>query len=328
MTARSMVVSIDLAVIPQSQIYPILMAMTVEEVKPDTLEFWMTRATEASDNGNANVALKILDDVPKQWRDSSPLWNSRGSILERAGRTADALPAYSTAIALSESESNTNDLKGGVRLRAKLLHKLGRLEEAAVDNCRRQNIPLRPSQSRRELIDLSAFYNSNLSLHVPRYDESALAEFSSALQRRTSVEFDIRGSVGVHGRGAEMEGLGIGPQSIIGIPIRQRATRLHLIQYAVWDERAGRIGSYVFHFANGQTEELPIVSGENIRGFATAGALPHAEVLSFRATPQSKPLYFFKVTWENPHPDIELTTFDLVSAMTKSAPRLLAITAE
>src|ERR1043166_2900546 len=159
MTARSMVVSIDLAVIPQSQIYPILMAMTVEEVKPDSLEFWMTRATEASDNGNANVALKILDDVPKQWRDSSPLWNSRGSILERAGRTNDALQAYSIAIALSERESNTNDQKTALRLRSKLLHKLGRIEEAAVDNCLRQDIPVRPIQTRRELIALRAFYN-------------------------------------------------------------------------------------------------------------------------------------------------------------------------
>jgi tetratricopeptide (TPR) repeat protein len=324
-----MVVSIDLAVIPQSQIYPILMAMTVEEVKPDSLEFWMTRATEASDNGNANVALKILDDVPKQWRDSSPLWNSRGSILERAGRTNDALQAYSIAIALSERESNTNDQKTALRLRSKLLHKLGRIEEAAVDNCLRQDIPVRPIQTRRELIDLSAFYNSNLSLHLARKDESALAEFSSALESKTGVEFDIRGSVGVYGRGAEMEGLPPSPRSIVGIPIRQRASRLHIIQFAAWEElNATEIGSYIFHFANGQTEKIPIVYGENIREFNKSAPVPHAQILLFRATPRAKAMYLFKMTWDNPHPDLEITAFDLVSAGTKSVPRLLAITAD
>ena len=33
-------------------------------------------------------------------------------------------------------------------------------------------------------------------------------------------------------------------------------------------------------------------------------------------------------TWENPRPEIEVTTLDFVSAMTRSAPFLIALTAE
>src|SRR6185369_10681313 len=125
--------------------------------------------------------------------------STRGGVLERTGRTNEALGAYTVAITMAESQANTNDQKVALRLRSKLLFKVGRMEDAAVDNCRRQDIPPRPKTLRRELIDLGAFYNSNLSLLLARYDASAVAEFSSALQSKTGHEFDIRGSVGVYG---------------------------------------------------------------------------------------------------------------------------------
>jgi hypothetical protein len=48
----------------------------------------------------------------------------------------------------------------------------------------------------------------------------------------------------------------------------------------------------------------------------------------FPAGEPGKELRLFVATWENPRPDVEVTSLDLVSRETQSAPFVVAITVE
>ena len=79
-------------------------------------------------------------------------------------------------------------------------------------------------------------------------------------------------------------------------------------------------------------DELPIIYGRNVR--SERGDYRNAKEAELAwegegiKTGAGRKVRLFKVTWVNPDPTIEVTTLDFVSAMSKSAPHLLAITIE
>jgi hypothetical protein len=187
--------------------------------------------------------------------------------LELAGRSADAAEAYTKAIEMAARDTNSflKVLTSALFERSSLLKKMGRLGEAGMDNCRARRIPTRDPQTRPELLDLSRFYHSSLGQFLPSRERESTEMLARVAQQNTGVAFDARGYFGVYGKGVERDGHGTYRQLVAAIPINRRLTRLHIMHASVYQSRAGtEIGSYVLYFADGQSETLPIIYGEDV----------------------------------------------------------------
>ena len=112
---------------------------------------------------------------------------------------------------------------------------------------------------------------------------------------------------------------------------------MHFLHSAInaFDIKDGtQIGSYVVHYANGQTREIPIVVGRDLADWWNQPNEQNKKfVIAWTGTNESsraqgRTIRLFKSTWENPMPDSEVKSIDFVWAGTEAAPFLVAITAE
>ena len=90
----------------------------------------------------------------------------------------------------------------------------------------------------------------------------------------------------------------------------------------------------IVHYANGQTERIPIQSQLHIvdHWFSPPVKPRLAEVVRLDTAPGvnafSSTLRLCKYSWPNPHPDWEISHVDLVSAKSRASYHLLALTLE
>jgi len=196
-----------------------------------------------------------------------------------------------------------------------------------------RRIPPRDSFISSNLVDLTRFYNASLRLYMPGGDPDAVTNVLGEIRSTTGVGFDARGYIGLLRRGEESGRTNRSPELVTGIPIGRRLSRLHFLHSASYGENEDRqIGSYIMHLADGSSEELAIVYGRNVRSErGDYRILPEAEVAwegEGIRTGAGRRVRIFKVTWINPLPTAEVTSVDFVSALSRSAPHLLAITVE
>jgi hypothetical protein len=198
------------------------------------------------------------------------------------------------------------------------------------------------------LIDLSAFYNASLS--APWHPGPAgnhLAELPRGIQTFAGTRFDVRGLVQVMAR-PFLEGIeGFqGPDAFLpypnqvdGIPISRKLERLQILHAVEGNQLPDgtRVGHYLVHYANGRSEEIPIIYGRDARDWHEAPDIPvgvNDAVIAWKGTnPASKQLgdggiRLFKSTWKNPAPAIEVATVDFVGEHPSAYPFLVALTAE
>jgi hypothetical protein len=177
------------------------------------------------------------------------------------------------------------------------------------------NIPVRSKQAIPDLTDLTPYYTSslkggNLDL-LPR----GVHAFSRAA-------FDIRGMIQLAGAKPSAH-----PDAIRGIAINRKGEKIDFLQGAVG--RAAEdtvVGSYVLHYANGETKKIPLVYGRNIEDSFSGN---FGYVLTDAVTAWTGgAVQVFKYTANNPLPSIEIKSMDFVSTNTQAAPFLIAITIE
>jgi hypothetical protein len=96
-----------------------------------------------------------------------------------------------------------------------------------------------------------------------------------------------------------------------------------------------KIGDYVIHYKNGEIRIADLVYGENMLDWWVNPAerhVPKAEEVWYGANTATRSrgmrTRLIKFTWENPLPDVEITTIDFASTLTNAAPMLVAITVE
>ena len=86
------------------------------------------------------------------------------------------------------------------------------------------------------------------------------------------------------------------------------------------------VGSYVLHYANGETKKIPLVYGRNTKNSFDGN---FGDVLTDAVTAWSNETsQVFKYTAYNPLPGIEVKTMDFISNNTQAAPFLIAMTIE
>jgi hypothetical protein len=198
-------------------------------------------------------------------------------------------------------------------------------------------------------IDLTDFYTGELGetfygkVGTGVEHDDDLSELPVGLISMGGVAFDVRGVIQVR----RSEPLG-GPWELAasddavrvdGIPVQQEAARLHLLLGTIQSEAERTIiGRLVLHYADGENRSLDLVYGRDVREWwydpakADAETTDRAKVvwtgLNPVANEYGRRLRLYLNTRENPRPGVKITTFDFVSAMSNSAPFLIAVTVE
>ena len=194
-------------------------------------------------------------------------------------------------------------------------------------------VPERDSATPSECLDLSSVYNASLkdSWHGTSVANNTLRNLPDGIQEFGDVWFDVRGIVQVSGLGLQAQGGIKYPKCVDGIQVDRPAVKLHILHAAGWQAPPEtRIGCYKVRYANGATREIPIVYGKDVKDWWHQIDPGSAEVAwSGQSTASSDiQVALYKTTWENPLPDVKIQSIDYCSAMTDSAPFLIAITAE
>jgi WD40 repeat protein/serine/threonine protein kinase len=261
-------------------------------------------------------------------------WYAVSKALEQRGRLQEAVAALHETIQQSAQRPDLEGLrKSALRRRAELLVQLDRPSEGATDNLEELDLPPRDLHAPSQCIDLSPYYNGTLDwnslfLEIPR--QAFLTELPRGLQvlpGSISVPFDLRGVVQVNN---DLDVAGI-PRAVTNIAVLRKCRRLHFLHATQRGEASTgtQIGSYILHFSNGKQEEFPIIYGRDVHSWVPVSSDPSDDEggrVAWKGTNTNSRVYIS--TWENQRPDIEVTTVDLVSAMSHSGPFLIALTAE
>jgi hypothetical protein len=203
-------------------------------------------------------------------------------------------------------------------------------------------IPPRDPKARPELIDLSAHYNAALTDNWHPASNMAgetgndLSELPRGIQKLDGVEFDVRGLVQVSATETGNSRHSY-PRAANGIKAGLRCKRLHFLHGTGFVGGEGqKIGSYTVHYEDGQTNEIPIIYGEDVRDW---WAYPQMAKETKRATvawtgtnkatvANHMGLQLFRRPWDNPRPEVSIESIDFSACIAGSIPFLIAITAE
>jgi WD40 repeat protein/serine/threonine protein kinase len=194
-----------------------------------------------------------------------------------------------------------------------------------------RGFPARDAAATARELDLTANYNMVLEATFlggdPRFNLSVLPK---GLQTFDGVRFDVRGVIVLAGKFAPSTRFY--PQRVDGISVGQRAARLHVLHACGKRPPDGtKAGGYMLHYADGETRELPMIYGEDFRDWGENSdkkpTVAHARE-AWRGNSAGLPLRLYHRTYENPRPDVKITTIDVTSENSEAAPFVVAITVE
>jgi hypothetical protein len=195
--------------------------------------------------------------------------------------------------------------------------------------------PPRDPQAKPSLIDLSEYYNASLTKPWHGTPKDDLASLPDGLQTLAGVEYDVRGIIQL---ASQVHSTQRFPARIDGIIIRQKCERLHFLHAALFGSitnDGNQVGSYIVHFATNHMQfEIPIIYGHDLRDWHKGRNEKPAEGLTVawtgtnEAYARATAIRLYTTTWANISPDMEIESIDFVSAMGRTAPFLIAITAE
>jgi hypothetical protein len=191
----------------------------------------------------------------------------------------------------------------------------------------------RDSEASPGLLDLTAYYNAQLTNDWQGFPGNDLASLPRGLQRFNGVPFDVRGIIQLGGDEAAV----MFTNRIDGIAVHQRFSRIHFLHAATFPPvEHMNLASYEIHYVNGQTDEIPVIYAQNIddwwfdpkHPFLPKSAIVAWEGRNAAAEAYGKLLHIYQMSWDNPLPDIEVVSISLVSRMDLSAPFVIAVTVD
>jgi len=199
-------------------------------------------------------------------------------------------------------------------------------------------IPERDPRAAPSLVDLSGRYTAPLDNDWLVSTGVNLRSLPKGIQTFAGVEFDVRGIVQL----ASTELLALSvlseeekarqyPRSVRGIPVRLRSQRVHFLQASAWSAGDGeKVGEYVVHYADGQQRSIPLLYQRSLIDWWVKSATdkPTDAEIAWHGSHARSRISLFRYTWTNPRPDVAIDTIDFISAMTRAAPFLVAITCE
>jgi hypothetical protein len=194
----------------------------------------------------------------------------------------------------------------------------------------------RSPEANPDLVDLSDYYNASLDDDWFQHPGHDFQDLPKGVRVLGGVAFDVRGLIQLAAsKSLEVTGV-VFPEAVQGIAVNRTGRRLHFLQACFWSTDKGtQLGEYIIHYADGQTKTAPILYGQNIMDWwVRPEDKPPAEAEEvWRGQNPSTRSYGFmthliKYTWDNPLPEVEITTIDFVSDLIEAGPFLVAITVD
>ena len=192
-------------------------------------------------------------------------------------------------------------------------------------------------------INLSPYTNRSLTQSfIPRKNNKHdLQELPTGTHTFGGIPFNITGEIQLFGNGLNVSHANF-PKQVNGIRIGEKCNKIHLFHGASFvtpNQMGETIARIVLHYKDGSKEALDIVSGQNVLDWCGPADInsvkdPKSELAWLGRNPfiQSQwPDYFlrlYKSTYDNPQPDIEITTIDYEWAKVSAASFLVGLTIE
>jgi hypothetical protein len=186
-------------------------------------------------------------------------------------------------------------------------------------------------------VDLTNYYGTSLNDDWFDHPGHDLQDVPQGLKAFGGVLFDVRGLIVLAGtKSLAVSGLTL-PEAVYGIRIDRKGKALHFLQAAafVGSTPGLKIGEYVMHYENGETMVADLIYGENELDWwvnPAEGHVTKADEVWFGSNPATRSrgmkTRLIQFTWNNPLPDVTITSIDFVSCLTTSSPMLVAITVE
>jgi hypothetical protein len=272
--------------------------------------------------------------------DADPAWTGETEAAQKQGCQVQ-LYRYTANNPLPDEEIRTIDFVSAMTESAPFLVALTveplaptymGFKAVSIDN----PIVARSADASPDLVDLSKFYDASLDDDWFQHYGHDLQDVPKGVQTLGGVPFDVRGLIQLAGtQSMDVTGV-VFPEAVEGIPVNRKGRRLHFLQACGWSAEVGaELGSYVIHYADGETRRAPILYGRNVMDWwARPGEASPSEAQEVwrGSNPATRAAGFsthlIGYTWENPLPDVEITTIDFVSDVIAAAPNLVAITVE
>lgn len=196
---------------------------------------------------------------------------------------------------------------------------------------------LPPVSARQQAVDLSRFYNASLRENwMHDFAGNDLSALPTNWHRFGPAFFKAGGVLQLTGGALQTQQPDL-PDSVAGIPIGRRCSRVYFLQGTGWlAEPAQQIGGYIVHYADGRQEEIPLRYGEDVENWWWNICAPNppsrlpalAWVGTNAATGERNRIRLYVRSWSNPRPEVPIATLDFVSTRSVSYPFLVALTVE
>lgn len=206
---------------------------------------------------------------------------------------------------------------------------------APIGPCR--TVDLRPVANQQLTDSMLATAGNDLSQL-----QAGVAESRNAHKTLGGVPFDLGGVILV-GPGETSGGNGTPvpvSREVDGIPINQKARRLHFLQGTHWHPRDGAlIGSYVVNYVDGTRVPIPVHYGQDVVDWWTVddnssvAAQTRLAWVGSNGAAGDRPIRLFLESWENPRPYVTIRSVDMVTGSQApgreaAAPFLAGLTVE
>lgn len=199
-----------------------------------------------------------------------------------------------------------------------------------------QRFPKRDPAAPPALINLTDFYDAQLTDSWHGSVGNDLAALPSGLQTLAGTQWDVRGIVQLAGKSPSSKKF---PEQVTGIKVNQKCRKINFLHSAGFgriEDDGAQIGVYIIHIAtNHMRMEVPIIYGQDVRNWHVLKDESPAKDLAVAwegdnevSKRQGRSLRLFKTTWVNILPDVPVESIDFVSSLATPAPFLIAITAE
>jgi hypothetical protein len=198
-------------------------------------------------------------------------------------------------------------------------------------------------------VDLRPFANQRLTDSMLATDQNDLSQLLTGVAdprhpRRTlgGIPFDLAGVVLVgpgETSGADAARVRVASE-VDGIPIHQKARRLHFLQGTHWHPEDGAlIGGYVVNYADGSRVSIPIRYGQDVVDWWTVddgssvAAQTHLAWVGSNGAAGDRQIRLFLKSWTNPRPQVEISCVDMVTGSQSpgqgaAAPFMVGLTVE
>ncbi len=112
-----------------------------------------------------------------------------------------------------------------------------------------------------------------------------------------------------------------------GLAVGRRFDRFYSLHAAAWAKAAtgSPLWKYVLHYRDGTSVDIPVRMGLEVADWYRPQRLPNAKVGWTGSSLKLSPIGLYVAGFDNPYPDKEVTSLDIVSAKASGIPGIIAL---